>query len=121
MLPPCSFTIGSKEDKRSLALKTMFPVNETTPPSIKIGSLKDEEQLTKIGMVHGFTSRESLLVIIPEKFIQEIEGFLRNQMLVFTVNKALPPFTGMSDKNNIQLAHIPANTEFFNEELEAFS
>lgn len=38
-------------------------------------------------------------MIISEKFIQEIQRFLGDQMLVFTVNESLPTFTGMSEQN----------------------
>jgi len=52
--------------------------------------------LKEVWMVHGFTRCKSFLMIITEQFVQEIQSFLRNQVLVFTMNKALPSFTGMS-------------------------
>ena len=47
-------------------------------------------------MLHGFSGSKSLLMIITEKFVQKVQSILCDQVLILTVNKTLPPFTGMS-------------------------
>lgn len=54
--------------------------------------------LTEIGMIHGFFGRQTLVVIVTEQFIEKVQRFLTNQMLIFRVHKSFPSFPRMSWK-----------------------
>ena len=56
-------------------------------------------QLTKIWMFHCFSCGESCLVIVLDQFVEEIDGFRRDKMLVFTVDESLPSLSRMPDES----------------------
>lgn len=67
------------------------------PGHISGGAPRDVWQATtfphhrvKVCVLHGFHGSQSLLMVVPEKFIQEVKSFWRHQMLIFAVYEPLP-------------------------------
>lgn len=52
--------------------------------------------LTEVWVLHGLPGCEASLMVIAQKFVQKVQGFSTDQMLVLTVHKPLPPLPGMS-------------------------
>ena len=48
-------------------------------------------------MVHGLASRHSLLVIITQQFVKEVERLRTDELFIVAVNKSLPPLPRMSE------------------------
>lgn len=55
-----------------------------------------EQTLTEIRVLHGLAGGEASLVVITQQFVQEVQSFGTDQMLVLAVDKPFPSFPGMS-------------------------
>jgi hypothetical protein len=49
--------------------------------------------LTEVRVTHGLTSSQPFLVVVPQQFVEEVKRLTRNEMLILTVYKPLPPLT----------------------------
>lgn len=47
-------------------------------------------------MVHGLAGRQAGLVVVAQQLVQEVQSLRTDQVLVLTVDEALPPLPGMS-------------------------
>ena len=46
-------------------------------------------------MIHGLAGSQPGLVIVAQQLVQEVQSLWADQVLVLTVDEALPPLTGM--------------------------
>lgn len=59
--------------------------------------------LTEIRMRHCFLCRKTLLVIISQQLVQEINRFISDKSLIIVCDKLIPRFTKMSTQDAIIL------------------
>lgn len=57
-------------------------------------------------MIHCFSGSESFLMVIPQKFVQEIKSFWSYKVFIITVHKAFPPLARMSEKEVRNLFNV---------------
>lgn len=51
------------------------------------------------------------MVVIPQQFVQEIQGLGADKVLVFTMNKAFPSLTGVSTEPKAGMRNEPRGRE----------
>ena len=76
--------------------KLLHPCTFNTVIEREGGRVKEERWLTEVRVLHGLASRESLAMVVAQEFVEKVEGLAAHQMLVFTVNKLLPPLARVS-------------------------
>jgi len=69
--------------------------------------------ITKIWMLHSFSGRDSLSVIVLQQFVKKVERLGSDQMLILGVHKSLPPLLRVSAENVIK-ARIELNVVLLN-------
>lgn len=55
-----------------------------------------EMRLTEVGMIHGLPGREAGLMVVAQQFVQEVQCFRADQVLVLAVHKPFPSFARVS-------------------------
>jgi hypothetical protein len=50
----------------------------------------------KVGVLHGLDRGQTFLVVVPQQFVEKVEGFGRDEVLVFAVHESLPTFARMT-------------------------
>lgn len=63
----------------------IFWLNNKNPNKVEKDSI-----LTEVGVFHGLLSSQSLLMIVAQQFIQQIQRFWTHQVLILRLNKVLP-------------------------------
>jgi hypothetical protein len=58
----------------------------------------EEVELTEVGVLHGLPGGEAGVVVVTQQLVQEVQCLGADQVLVLTVDKPLPPLTGMPGK-----------------------
>lgn len=51
---------------------------------------------TEVGMIHGLPGCEASLMVVAQQFVQEVQRFCANQVLVLAVHKPFPSFARVS-------------------------
>lgn len=51
---------------------------------------------TEVGMIHGLPGREASLMVVAQQFVQEVQRFRADQVLVLAVHKPFPSFARVS-------------------------
>jgi hypothetical protein len=65
-----------------------------------------ENELTKIGVRLRFTSRQTILMVVAEKLVQEINGFVRDISLIFRSNEASPWLPLVPARQNMHCGEV---------------
>ena len=54
--------------------------------------------LTEVRVLHGLSGRQSLLVVVTQQLVEEVEALCEHEVLVLVVDEALPPLARVSTK-----------------------
>lgn len=72
-----------------------------------------KQELTKIGVRLRFTSRQTILMVVAEELVQEINGFVRDISLIFRSNEASPWFPLVPARQNMDYGGVRPSIERF--------
>ena len=56
--------------------------------------------LTEVRVLHGLSGRQSLLVVVTQQLVEEVEALCEHEVLVLVVDEALPPLARVSANRN---------------------
>lgn len=59
-------------------------------------AIANDKGPTEVGMIHGFPGREASLMVVAQQFVQEVERFRADQVLVLAVHKPFPSLARVS-------------------------
>ena len=59
-----------------------------------------DKEHTEVRMIHGFTSRHPLLMIIAQQLVEKIQSLRTHKLFILTVDKTLPALPRMSSHSH---------------------
>lgn len=63
------------------------------------------ELLTEVGMLHGLCGRQSLLMVVAQQLIQQVQSLRAHQVLVVCLDKLLPAFPCLPEGGDRELTY----------------